>query len=411
LSVLTPSWNAAATIERALDSILAEGDIPLECVVVDDGSTDGTADVVRSVAARDSRVVLIALPSNVGVSNARNRGLAVVRGEWLVFHDADDVMTPGGIAALMRPTADPDVRAVVGQRVWTDGERYWLSPLYDIPDIREPGRKSIATHPGLLYYASVTGKAYHRSLIPGLRFDGRVLGDQAWAISALLRAGDRIEVVGDTVFEWSRPHPDRFVETITSVARASAGGATEMTNVARTVFTTVSDEIDRCIADPATRDAVAFAYFERLLRSDLSGPVHKAIKRRDPAGADLFEAMAAFLAVVPDRHIRRSDVLVTSVLRHPAREWKAVLPSARRGYWRMVRVASRADPRMPDRIAWRRGVRPAFLLGRRGGRFAPRAASLVLSMGLLCLRLADALGGVAGTRGRRRTRSTPPAQR
>ena len=147
---------------------------------------------------------------------------AAARGEWLAFHDADDRMLPGGIAALMRPTTDPAVVAVIGQRVWSDGERTWLSPLYDIPDIREPGRKSIATHPGLLYYAAVTGKVYHRSLLDGLTFEGRVLGDQAWTIKALLRAGNGIEVIDDTVFEWSRPHPDRFVATITSVSRSSA---------------------------------------------------------------------------------------------------------------------------------------------------------------------------------------------
>ena len=128
----------------------------------------------------------------------------------------------------MAPTADPTVRAVIGQRIWSDGERTWLSSRYDIPDIREPGRKSIATHPGLLYYASCTGKAFHRSLLDGLRFEGRVLGDQAWTIRALLRAGAGIEVVADTVFEWSRPRPGAAVETITTRARGTALGSAGM---------------------------------------------------------------------------------------------------------------------------------------------------------------------------------------
>jgi len=393
LSVLIPCWNAASTVELALASVLEERAVALECIVIDDGSTDGTADVVQAVADRDPRVVLLRLPANGGVSNARNRGMAVARGDWLAFHDADDRMLPGGVAALMRPTEDPDVLAVVGQRVWTDGERTWLSPLYDIPDIRVPGRKSIATHPGLLYYASATGKAFHRSLLDGLRFEGRVLGDQAWTIRALLRAGGQIEVVGETVFEWSRPHPDRFVETITSLARASATGGAEMATVARTVFRDVSAEVDARIDDGATREAIKAAYFERLLRSDLGGPVRKAIERRDPATSQLFDALARFLEVVPRPILATSNVLITSVLRPPAKQWGTVVRSARGSYWRMVRQCLRADPRMAGRIAWRRPIEPAFVFARLGPPIGPLAASAVLSAAFVAKRILARLPG------------------
>ena len=387
LSVLMPCWNAATTVERALQSVLDERAVPLECVVIDDGSTDGTVDVVQAVADRDSRIVLLRLPANAGVSNARNRGLAIARGDWFAFHDADDRMLPGGVAALMRPTEDPDVLAVVGQRVWSDGERTWLSRLYDIPDIRMPGRKSIATHPGLLYYASATGKAFHRSLLDDLRFEGRVLGDQAWTIRALLRAGGRIEIVGETVFEWSRPHPDRLVETITSVARASATGAAEMATVARTVFVDVCAEVDAQIDDEATRQAIKRAYFERLLRSDLGGPVRKAIERQDPATGELFDALAGFLDAVPGTILARSPVLITSILRPPAKGWATLVRSARGSYWRMVRQGLRADPRMAGRIAWRRAVEPAFVFARLSPPVGPLAASAVLSIAFFAKRI------------------------
>ena len=240
LSILVPCWNAAGSIGRALASVLDERDIPLECIVVDDASTDGTADLVQAIADRDPRVVLVRLAANGGVSNARNRGLEIVRGTWLGFLDADDRLLAGGIDALMRPTADPAVRAVIGQRVMSDGERTWITSGYDNPDVRLPGRKSIATHPGLLYYASIHGKVFHRSLLTDLTFEGRVLGDQPWTIRALLRAGDGIEVLDETVYEWARPHPDRYVEGITSATKASAAGAAVMAGQAPVVYDTVS---------------------------------------------------------------------------------------------------------------------------------------------------------------------------
>lgn len=380
LSVLVPSWNAASTIEWAIDSVIADRDAALECIVIDDGSTDGTPEIVSALSDRDPRVILLRLEVNEGVSHARNHGLSIARGEWIAFHDADDRMLPGWFDALMRPTADPDVRVVIGQRIWTDGERKWLSPLYDIPDIRQRGRKSVATHPGLLYYASATGKVFHRSLLGDLWFEGRVLGDQAWTIRALLRADGHIEVVGETVFEWTRPRPEQSVETITTIARASAMGAVEMTHVARRVFGEVSAEIDEQIADEPTRTALKAAYFERLIRSDLGGPVAKAVERRDPATAALFDALTAFFEDVPTEILGRSNHLITMVLRPPARSWQKLGRAARRSYLRMLREAMRGDPGMPGRIAWRRAVEAPFILAGVRGPGGPLAASTILGI-------------------------------
>src|SRR5262245_43991865 len=143
-TVIVAAWNAARTIERALASVLADPDLPAECVVVDDGSSDGTYEVAARVAASDPRVTVVRSPRNEGVSAARNRGLDLARGDWIAFLDADDRLLPGGLAAMLRAADGIGVSAVVGQRISTDGGRTWLPTLYDVPDIREPGRKSIA---------------------------------------------------------------------------------------------------------------------------------------------------------------------------------------------------------------------------------------------------------------------------
>jgi glycosyltransferase involved in cell wall biosynthesis len=379
LSILIPCLNAATTIERSLASVLSERGIPFECIVIDDGSTDETAALVQAVADRDERVVLVRLPTNIGVSSARNQGLDVARGEWLAFHDADDRMRPGWLPALMGPTADPEVRAVIGQRVWTDGEREWLGPRYDNPDVRTAGRKSIAANLGLLYYASATGKVFHRSLLDGLRFEGRVMGDQAWTIRALLRAGDGIEVIDDTVFEWWRPTPGDSIETITTIARGSAAGATRMATMARTVFSAVSDEVDLRLADEATRDRVKLAYFDRLLRTDLAAPLRDAMDHRDPGLAGLFDALTSFLEAVPRVVLASSASLPPTLLQPPAKRLSMLDATARRSYWRMTRYALRADSRMARRAAWRRSVEPAFVFARFGPPLGPAAATAVLS--------------------------------
>lgn len=346
LSVLVPAWNAAATIERTLDSVLEERQVALECIVIDDGSTDGTREVVGAVAERDPRVVLESLPANVGVSEARNRGLELARGEWLTFVDADDRLLPGAVAALMRPTQSPGVLAVIGQRIWSDGERTWIRPEYDKPDIRVPGRKSIAAHPGLLSYMSTTGRVLHRSLIEDLRFYGRVLGDQPWTIRALLRAGDGIEVIGDVVYEWTRPHADRYVPTVTSGKRRSTAKAAEMIGVARSALEDVSREVDDRIGDDATRLRVKRAYLDRLLKSDFSGPLETFIGRRDPGVAHVFDAIREFLGSVPPPVLAASERLVETVLRPPLKRWLSLPRTARAAYLRMLRQAIRSGARL-----------------------------------------------------------------
>ena len=279
----------------------------------------------------------------------------------------------------MGPTSDPDVLVVVGQRVWSDGEREWISERYDVPDIREAGRKSIATHPLLLYYVSATGKAFHRSLLGDLRFEGRVMGDQAWTARAMLRAGDHVQVIEDTVFEWSRPTPGGSVETITTLARGSASGATRMAVMARTVFEAVSAEVDLRIDDEASRLRVKQTYFDRLLRSDLAVPTRDAVEGRDPDVVGLFDALASFLDVVPRSVLAASEYLPVILLRPPAKRWPMLGAAARASYWRLVRRALRADPRMAGRIAWRRAVEPAFVFARVGPPLGPAVATAVVS--------------------------------
>jgi hypothetical protein len=274
----------------------------------------------------------------------------------------------------MRPTSDPAVRIVLGQRHWTDGQRTWLSKFYDIPDITEPGRKSIATHPGLLYYASSTGKAIHRSLVEGLRFEGRVLGDQPWAITAMLRAGNGIEVVGDVVYEWWRPRADEAVETIGTATRASTERAAAMADMAAVVYRAVSAETDATIADPPTRLLIKRTYLDRLIRSDLSLPVRQALDRRDPATARLYTAVARFLESVPADVLARSLRAETHLIRPGLYRWPDLVPSARSSYFRMLRPLLRARPDLVRALGGRRRVVPLMVLRWIGSPLATAAA-------------------------------------
>ena len=89
-SVIIPVYNSAATLARAIDSVLAQSYPAHEIIVIDDGSSDGTADL----AARYGDKLRYMRQDNAGVSSARNHGARIATGEWLAFLDADDWYYP-----------------------------------------------------------------------------------------------------------------------------------------------------------------------------------------------------------------------------------------------------------------------------------------------------------------------------
>jgi len=111
VSIIVPTFNRAEILPRTLDSALTQsGDYSLEVIVIDDGSSDATAAVVRQIAARDHRVRYF-FQENGGPSRARNTGLKLARGKFVQFLDDDDVLHPEKIKRQLsvlaqRPDAD-----------------------------------------------------------------------------------------------------------------------------------------------------------------------------------------------------------------------------------------------------------------------------------------------------------------
>ena len=100
ISVIIPTYNREKTILRALQSVLKQTYTNLEVLVVDDGSTDKTAELVKNVA--DNRVRYITLEQNGGASNARNVGAGMASGEWIAFQDSDDCWYPDKLEKQMK---------------------------------------------------------------------------------------------------------------------------------------------------------------------------------------------------------------------------------------------------------------------------------------------------------------------
>src|SRR5689334_19825269 len=111
VSVLIPVYNGAQFIREAVDSVLAQRDVTVEVIVIDDGSTDETSRILESYG--DSIRVL--RQKNGGHVNARNNGAKLAHGEWLAFLDADDMWQPEKLARQLA-IATPEIGMVYTNR-------------------------------------------------------------------------------------------------------------------------------------------------------------------------------------------------------------------------------------------------------------------------------------------------------
>ena len=222
VTVILPVYNVRPYLRAALDSLVAQTVRDWTAVCVDDGSTDGSGEILEEYAARDGRITVVHQP-NAGVSVARNAGLDRADGEIVMFMDPDDIAGPEWMARLTDGVRDvdlawgatttecegrigrdgpQDVGAVyegdaVRRRVWraTFGYR-----LRDLVGLFLPGG---IWHCCRREFGNVWSRAFRREVIGDLRFDPKVrLYEDSLFLCAYAARAKSMRVIGDTGYRY-----------------------------------------------------------------------------------------------------------------------------------------------------------------------------------------------------------------
>lgn len=110
VTIITPVFNLNPVLKETLDSIIGQTFADFEVLVIDDGSDDGTPELVQQYIAKDHRIHLLYNAHKKGVSGARNTGIENARGEWLAFLDGDDLWLPDALRLRLQALEQyPDV--------------------------------------------------------------------------------------------------------------------------------------------------------------------------------------------------------------------------------------------------------------------------------------------------------------
>jgi CDP-glycerol glycerophosphotransferase len=161
ISVVVPAYNVESYLAEALDSVLAQT-VDLEVVLVDDGSTDGSAAIAEDYARRDARVRVVR-QANHGLGHARNAGVAAATGEYLAFADSDDLVPPGAYATLLRSLERSGSDFATGNIQRFTSARRWQAAFVRKTFLRTRRRTHVTRFRWLLADRMAQNKLWRRS--------------------------------------------------------------------------------------------------------------------------------------------------------------------------------------------------------------------------------------------------------
>ena len=165
VTIIIPIYNREQTLERCLCSVIRQTYSHLEILAIDDGSTDHSRIILDKYEKKDSRLRVVH-KENSGVSESRNIGLQMAKGDFVQFVDADDWLTRDATALLLQ-AMEPDTQLVISDYYRVIGRRIWIKGDIPSPALmsRDEFAKYMMKSPANFYYGVTWNKFYRMDII------------------------------------------------------------------------------------------------------------------------------------------------------------------------------------------------------------------------------------------------------
>ena len=270
ISIIVPIYNAQTTLPRCVESILAQTFEDFELILIDDGSTDKSAEISERYTSIDSRVYYY-YKNNGGVSSARNLGLFYAQGIWVTFVDSDDAIGKDYLLNLYE-NAKEGVDIVMSYPVLIYSNGYRYIPKYEpnIYDINNFDRVFLNNE--LHKYTSPWAKLYKRSILKNfdIKFceDMHIGEDMVFLYTYLLHI-NKFSIINNTDYLYSFEQQNSLTKRINSVKSEYLG------------YVNVKNVIDQLICKWGISSEIALhslawikGYYVRRVLNALYNPIY-----------------------------------------------------------------------------------------------------------------------------------------
>ncbi len=336
ISVVVPFFNNEDDLADCLDSIAGQSFADLEVIMVDDASTDHSAEIARAVEAADPRFTLVQVEHG-GPGGARNRGVERARGEFLAFADGDDLLPANAYELLLHALEASGSDFASGGVFRVGPKGMYPSALHARAIKGRQARTHITKTPRLLYDVTVWNKLFRRRFWDQhrLSFPERVVWEDIRLMTKAHVLATAVDVIPDLVYYWRERAQGRL-----SITQSR-------TNIAnlRDRLTALAD-IDEFIAGHAPRKLLR-AHQRKALRNDLW-------------------LYVCDLHMVTETYRTEFAELLNGYLDHVGRRVLRSLPATHKLAYHLVRI--RAMPQLAELAAWmvEQPVRQVPVVRRRG---------------------------------------------
>jgi len=227
VSVVIPAYNAEGTLQRMLDSVLGQTWKQIQVILVDDGSTDGTLEAARRAAKKDPRLTVVP-QGNLGVSTTRNAALALCRGKYIRFVDADDTLPSDSVERMVRRAEADGSDLVIGGYDQYFGEKHSYHNLAGREDTVECDEilDHLCAHANSYFYGVLWNKLFLRETAEKEKYwfqEDLTWGEDFAFVMDYLAGAGRVSFMNESLYHYRRTPGSTSVQQVIDCLKHPAG--------------------------------------------------------------------------------------------------------------------------------------------------------------------------------------------